>query len=267
MSVGSVGWGSEASNCLAAASGSSVSIGLSSLAGAWGSMRMPGTSVTKISLSACNSVATLVATSSMARLKASPVGEKPKGESKHHRAHVQRAHDAVHVHLAHQARVDEVHAIHNAHRPGGDEVARNHPHRGARHGGVGQALAERGFNFVAQLARSFLRAVEGHAVGDADAMGVLGRVAFGGQLLVDLGAKAMHQHDLHAHALDQRQVLRQVLQLARRNRFARDAHHKGLAPVHVDVRRHRPEPGHEGEIENGGHGLWGVLCGQCWGLG
>ena len=44
-------------------------------------MRRPGISVRKISLSACKAVATEVATSSMVRLKASPVGEKPKGES------------------------------------------------------------------------------------------------------------------------------------------------------------------------------------------
>ena len=40
-----------------------------------------GTSVTKISLSACMAIATEVATSSMLRLKASPVGEKPNGDS------------------------------------------------------------------------------------------------------------------------------------------------------------------------------------------
>ena len=41
---------------------------------------MPGISVRKISLSACKATATEVATSSIAKLKASPVGEKPKGE-------------------------------------------------------------------------------------------------------------------------------------------------------------------------------------------
>ncbi len=190
-----------------------------------------------------------------------PSGRKTKGGKQNHRAHVQRAHDAVHIHLAHQARVDEIHAVHNAHRPGRDEVARQHPHGGARHGRVGQTLAESGFDLVAQLASSFLGAVQSHAVGDADAVGIFGRVALGGQLFVDLGAKAVHQHDFHAHALDQRQVLRQVLQLARGNGLARDAHHKGLAPVHVDVRRHRPEPGHEGEVENCGHGQSGTANG------
>ena len=52
-----------------------------SLVRAMQAQRMPGISVTKISLSACSSIATLVATSSMVRLKASPVGEKPNGDS------------------------------------------------------------------------------------------------------------------------------------------------------------------------------------------
>ena len=42
---------------------------------------MPGTSVRNSSLSACSATAVLVATSSIVRLKASPVGEKPKGDS------------------------------------------------------------------------------------------------------------------------------------------------------------------------------------------
>ena len=81
-------------------------------------------------------------------------------------------------------------------------------------------------------------------------------MAFSGKLFIDLRAKAVHQHDLHAHALDQRQVLRNVRQLAGRNGFAGHADHKGLAPVQVDVRCHRAEPGHKGKIENGGHGFF-----------
>jgi hypothetical protein len=84
-------------------------------------------------------------------------------------------------------------------------------------------------------------------------------MALGLELLVDLRAKAVHQHDLHAHALDQRQVLRDVLQLAGGDGLAGDADHEGLAAVHVDVGRHRAEPGHEGEIEDGGHGRGAVL--------
>ena len=57
-------------------------MGFSSLAGSVGRTRRPGVSVTKISLSACKAVATEVATSSIVKLNASPVGEKPKGDSK-----------------------------------------------------------------------------------------------------------------------------------------------------------------------------------------
>ena len=42
---------------------------------------MPATSVMNSSLSACSAMAVLVATSSIVRLKASPVGEKPNGDS------------------------------------------------------------------------------------------------------------------------------------------------------------------------------------------
>ena len=79
-------------------------------------------------------------------------------------------------------------------------------------------------------------------------------MAFGGQLLVDLRPEAVHQHNLDAHALDQRQVLCNVLQLAGRNGLARYADHKGFAPVRVDVRRNRAKPGHKGEVKDGGHG-------------
>ena len=63
-------------------------------------------------------------------------------------------------------------------------------------------------------------------------------MALGQKLLIDLRPEAMHQHDFHAHALNQRQVLRNVLQFACRNGLARNTHHKGFAPVGVDVGRH-----------------------------
>jgi len=183
-------------------------------------------------------------------------GRKTERRQQHHGAHVQRAHDAGHVHLAHQAGMLEVDAVHNAHRARRDEVARDHAHRGAGHGGVGQALAERGLDLVAQLPGGLLGAVQRHLVGDADAVVVPRLMPLGAQLLVHLGAKAVHQHHAHAHALDEGQVLRQVGQLARRNGFARDAHHKRLVAEFVDVGRDRAEPGHEGEVEDRGHGQW-----------
>ena len=153
----------------------------------------------------------------------------------------------------------KIHPVHNAHGPRGNKVARNHPHRGVRHGRVGQALAKRRLNLVAQLAGRLLRAVQRHLVGNADPVGILGHMALGLQLLVHLGPKTVHQHNFDAHALDHGQVLRQVRQLARCHRFARNADHKSLVAKLVDIRRHRAKPGYEGEIEDGGHGWW---CGE-----
>ena len=78
-------------------------------------------------------------------------------------------------------------------------------------------------------------------------------MSFGLELLIHLGAKTMHQHNIDAHALDHGQVLYQARQFAGFNGFACDGHHKGFAAVHMDVRRYRAEPGDEGEIENSGH--------------
>ena len=155
----------------------------------------------------------------------------------------------------------KIHAVHNAHRPRGQEVAADHPHGGVGHRRIGQALAERGFNLVAQLPGRLLRAVQRYFVGDADAVRILGHMAFGLQLLVHLRPKTVHQHNLHPHGLDHRQVLRNMRQLPRRNRLARHAHHKGLVAELVDIRRHGPEPGHEREVEDGSHGRSGLFRG------
>ena len=101
-------------------------------------------------------------------------GRKTKGREQHHRPRVQSLGDALHVDFAHHARMLEVHPVDHAYRSGGDEVARHHPHRGTGHGGVGQALAERRLDFVAQLASGLLGAVQRHAVGDAQAIYIMG---------------------------------------------------------------------------------------------
>ncbi len=107
--------------------------------------------------------------------------------------------------------------------------------RAPGHGGVGQPLAEGGFDFVTQLTGSLLGAVQGHAVGDAHAVEYGWLWPFEAQLFVHLRAKAMHQHNFDAHGLDQRQVLHDALQLACGNRLTCDAHHKGLVSELVDI--------------------------------
>jgi hypothetical protein len=117
----------------------------------------PGISVRNTSLSACSAMATLVATSSIVRLKASPVGEKPNGDSS-----TMAPKSSVRVMpatstLRTRPGVLEVDAVEDADRPRRDEVAGDHAHRGAGHRRVRQALAEGGLDLVAQLAGGFLR--------------------------------------------------------------------------------------------------------------
>ena len=77
-------------------------------------------------------------------------------------------------------------------------------------GVFGRPWLKRGLDLEAQLAGGLLRAVERHLVGDAHAVREPRRVALGAQLLVDLRPKAVHQHELDAHRVqDQRQVLRE----------------------------------------------------------
>ena len=148
----------------------------------------------------------------------------------------------------------EIDAIDNADRARGDKVARDHAHGGAGHRCIGQALAEGRFNLEAQLACGLLGAVERHRIGHPDAMRVARRMALGRQLLIDLGPKTMDQHDLDTQRLDQGQILGNRLQLARCNRLTCHAHYKSLVAKLMDIRRHRAEPGHKGEIEYSGHG-------------
>jgi hypothetical protein len=62
-------------------------------------------------------------------------------------------------------------------------------HARTGHGRVGQALAEGGFDLVAQLAGRFLGAVQRNGVGDSHAVVVTRLLALEAQLLVDLGRK------------------------------------------------------------------------------
>ena len=83
-------------------------------------------------------------------------------------------------------------------------------------------------------------------------------MTLGHELLIHLRPKAMDQHNLHTHALNQGQILGQVLQLASCDGFTCNAHHKGFATVHVDVGCHRAKPRYEGEVKDSRHELVGL---------
>ena len=126
-------------------------------------------------------------------------GREAERRQQHHRADVDRAADRRRVDLAHHAAVHEVDAVDDADGPRREEIARDDAHRRVGHRRVGQALRERGLDLEAQLAGGLLRAVERHLVGDADAVAVARRVVLGLELVVDLRPEAVHQHQLHAH--------------------------------------------------------------------
>ncbi|MCY1362451.1 hypothetical protein D9M69_491700 [compost metagenome] len=65
------------------------------------------------------------------------------------------------------------------------------------------------------------------------------------QLLFHLRARAVHQHDLHAHRVQQRHVVDQRVKHARLDQFARERDHEGLAAEGMDIRRHHAQPIHE----------------------
>ncbi len=126
------------------------------------------------------------------------------------------------------------------------EVARDDADDGIGHRRVRQALRERGFDLEAELTGGFLGAVEGHGVGDAQAVAETRLVALGTQLLVDLWPEAMDEDQANAHGVQDREVLSERGQLAGRNQLAGDGDDEGLAVVRVDVRRDRAKPRHEG---------------------
>ena len=173
-----------------------------------------------------------------------------------HRADVDRAPDRRRVDLADDAAVHEVDAVDDADRPRGQEVARDDADDGVGHRRVRQALRERRLDLEAQLAGGLLGAVERDRVGDAHAVAVARLVALRAQLLVDLRPKAVHEDELDAHRLQDRQVLGERGELAGGDQLAGDRDHEGLAVVGVDVRRHGAEPRHEGVREDQVHGRW-----------
>ena len=147
----------------------------------------------------------------------------------------------------------KIHTIDDAHRSRGDEIARDDANGRACHGRIRQALAECRFDFITQLPGGLLRAVQRHAVGDANAVRVFRLVTFGFELLIYLWAKAVHQHHFHAHALDHGQVLHQARQFPCLYSLTCNSNYKSFASVHVYVRCNRAEPGDKSEIENCGH--------------
>ena len=64
----------------------------------------------------------------------------------------------------------------------------------------------------------------------------------------------MHQNHFNAHALNHGQVLGEMGQLSRRDRFTRNANDKSLVAKLVNVGCDRAKPRHKGKVKYRGHG-------------
>ena len=146
----------------------------------------------------------------------------------------------------------QIHAVAHAHRLGGDEIAAGDADVGAGHGRIGQAHGEQRFDFHPHRAGGFLDAFQGVIVGDAQAVDVADRGAAFGQLFLDLRPRTMHQHQAHAQAVEQVEVVRQRDELAFAHHFAAEGDDESLAAKLVDIRRGGAEPLHEHIDENFG---------------
>ena len=100
----------------------------------------------------------------------------------------------------------EIDPVENPHRPCGHEVARHDADVRVRHRRVRQTLADRGLDVETHFTGRFLRGFERARIGDAQPVRKLGFDTVQAQLLLDLRARAVHQHDLDTHRLQQRDV-------------------------------------------------------------
>ena len=152
--------------------------------------------------------------------------------------------DDLGVHRAHFAGQAEVDAVAHAVGLGGDEVAGHGVDLGAVHGRVGQAHAQQRLDLQTDGADRVHDAAQRLARGDAQAV-VVGRgQPVLDQVLVDLRARAMHQHQLDAQRVQQRDVMHDVAEVLVVHGLAAEQQHEGLAAMPVDVGRGVAEPVH-----------------------
>jgi hypothetical protein len=99
------------------------------------------------------------------------------------------------------------------------------------------------------------------AIGEPDALVVGAFDIVLRQVLLDLRARAMHQHQPDAETGKQVEVMGQLDELAVRDYFAAERDHESASAERVDVRRDGTEPGDE--FGRGGDGHLYLPVGIC----
>jgi hypothetical protein len=135
-----------------------------------------------------------------------------------------------------------INAVHHADGSCGDEIAAAGAQLRALHRGVRQAHGQQRFQLDASRADHGLQ--QGHGVGVGDTRIAVEATVHtgGGQLRLDLRAAAVNQHQAHAEAGQQGDVLGQGEEVGGLGTFAGHGQHEGRAAVQVDVRRRIAEP-------------------------
>jgi hypothetical protein len=105
-----------------------------------------------------------------------------------------------------------------------------------RHRRVRQALADRRLDIQTHFAGRFFRGLQGARVGNAHAVRKLGFHAVQAHLLFDLRSRAVHQNDLDAHGLQQRDIGHERIQEPLMHHFAAETDDERLVTERMDVR-------------------------------
>ncbi len=109
-------------------------------------------------------------------------------------------------------------------------------------------IEKQGFHLDADGAGRLLHAGERGLVGDAQAVDVADLGTAQIEALLDLRPRAVHEDEPYAEAVQDRQVVDQVLEGAIRHGLAPDDDHEGAAAVCVDVGRCLAEEIDEGFV-------------------
>jgi len=161
----------------------------------------------------------------------------------HDGALVQQSADALAVDTAHLSGVMQVDAIEHADRPRGNEVATGHAQPRALHRRGSHVHRQACLEGDAQLPDRVDHAFHGRRIGDAQVAVEAWLDASRGQARLDLRTRAEHQHQAHAEAVQQHQVVDDVGEVGMLQAIARQHDDEGAVTVRIDVGRGVAKPG------------------------
>ncbi len=135
-----------------------------------------------------------------------------------------------------------VHTFEHTDRPRRDQVAGRHAQARALHGRSGDVHRQACLDGQAQGADGIDHAIQGGGIGDTQAPVVVRGQAAISQAAFDLRARAMHQYQAHAQAVQQHQVVDDVAEIRVFHPIAREHDHEGAVAMGIDIRGGMTQP-------------------------